>query len=110
MRLGKELYDDNCTVCHQASGQGVADLQPALAGSPKVKGNPAETIRWVLQGSAAEPAPGGRRYQNVMPAFDHLGDDELAAVVTFVRQTFGSSASPVSADQVAAERAKRPGS
>jgi len=110
MRLGRDIYDDNCSVCHQAGGQGVAEMQPPLAGSPGVEGSPATTIRWVLYGSEAEPAAGKRGYQNVMPPFDHLNNEELAAVVTFIRQTFGNGASPVSSGEVAAERAKRPGS
>jgi mono/diheme cytochrome c family protein len=104
MTRGLELYSDNCLVCHQASGGGVADMQPALQGSTKVAGDPATIVRWVLQGSEAEKASGGRRYQNVMPAFDHLGDDDVAAVVTYVRQTFGGGASPVAPAEVARVR------
>lgn len=104
MQRGRELYSDNCVVCHQASGAGVADLQPALAGSSRVAGDPATLVRWVVRGSEAEPAPAGRRFQNVMPAFDHLGDDDVAAVITYVRQTFGGGASPVSPAAVAAAR------
>ena len=104
MQRGLELYSDNCLVCHQAGGGGVADLQPALQGSSKVSGDPATLVRWVLHGSEAERAPGGRRYQNVMPAFDHLGDDDIAAIVTYVRQTFGNGASPASRSLVAEAR------
>lgn len=104
MQRGLELYTDNCLVCHQASGGGVADLQPALMGSSKVAGDPATMVRWVLQGSEAEKAVAGRRYQNVMPAFDHLGDEDVAAVVTYVRQTFGNGSSPVTPALVAATR------
>jgi len=104
MQRGRELYSDNCLVCHQASGGGVADLQPALMGSSKVAGDPGTLVRWVLLGSEAEKAAGGRRYQNVMPAFDHLGDEDIAAIVTYVRQTFGNGASPASRSLVAEAR------
>jgi mono/diheme cytochrome c family protein len=104
MQRGLELYSDNCLVCHQAGGGGVADLQPALVESSKVLGDPATLVRWVLLGSEAEKATGGRRYQNVMPAFDHLGDEDLAAIVTYVRQTFGNGASPASPALVAESR------
>jgi mono/diheme cytochrome c family protein len=104
MQRGRELYSDNCLVCHQANGGGVADLQPPIMGSKKVSGDPATLVRWVLLGSEAERAPGGRRYQNVMPAFDHLGDEDVAAIVTYVRQTFGAGASPVTPALVAEAR------
>jgi mono/diheme cytochrome c family protein len=81
-----------CAACHQPQGQGMAGLAPPLAGSPWATGNPAATIRIVLQGKTSG--------QMTMPPLAALDDEQIAAILTFVRRSWGHSSSPVSAAQV----------
>lgn len=75
---GQQVYNTHCLACHQANGQGIANVFPALAGSPYVTGPASQQIGILLNG------------KNAMPAFQQLNDVELAAVTTFTRSAFGN--------------------
>jgi mono/diheme cytochrome c family protein len=102
---GQAIYRDQCSACHGLEGRGTPLLFPSLAESSAVRAeNPATLIRIVLRGArsaatASEPtAPG-------MPSYgEQLDDEEVAAVLTFVRNAWGASASAVPAGAVAAAR------
>jgi len=91
--LGAKVFAQNCAACHQASGQGIKGAFPALAGDPFVLGDP-KTVAYVpLHGR------GG------MPNFsEDLSDAEIAAVLTYVRSSWGNHAPPVEVATVAAVR------
>ncbi|WP_226505789.1 cytochrome c [Pseudomonas sp. MWU16-30317] len=101
MVAGKAIYADRCSACHVGKGEGVEGLFPKLAGAPLVNGSdPASMIRVVLSGSragstdAAPTAP-------AMPAFGwNLSDDNVAAVLTYVRNSWGNAAPAVSSGDV----------
>ncbi|MDD4880835.1 MAG: cytochrome c oxidase subunit II [Gallionellaceae bacterium] len=83
---GEKVYAANCAACHQANGRGIPGLFPALAGSAIVNGPPQAHVGRVLQGK-----PG-----TAMPAFAaQLDDAEIAAVVSYERQSWGNHAEPV---------------
>lgn len=105
---GLAVYRQACAACHMTDGSGVPNLQPALDGGNRVvNGDPNTLIALLLHG-AQEALPADReRYSNQMPTLDSLTDDEIAAVLTYVRSNFGNKASPVTPRQVAAARAKR---
>lgn len=88
---------DNCSACHQATGKGVKGAFPALAGSPFVQGDPKIVMTTVLNGRAG------------MPAFkDDLTDADLAAILTYVRSSWGNKASAIKpADVLAARNAAK---
>jgi mono/diheme cytochrome c family protein len=101
MRAGEAVYLDNCAACHTSAGSGIPQLFPALKGSPSVQSaEPASLIRVVLRGAqsvATDPAPTGP----AMPALGwKLSDAEVAAVVTYIRNSWGNAASAVSASDV----------
>ncbi|MFZ0208435.1 MAG: cytochrome c [Roseiarcus sp.] len=106
MVAGGAIYRDVCSGCHAIDGKGVPELFPALASSSSVRSDdPTSLIRVILRGArsvatSTEPtAPG-------MPAFGwQLDDEQLAAVVTYIRNSWGSSAPGVSADMVRRTRA-----
>jgi cytochrome c oxidase subunit II len=77
---GEKVYAANCIACHQANGMGVPNTFPALSGSQRVTGSAQEQIRLVLNG-----VPG-----TAMPAFKHLSDVEVAAVVTYTRNSWAN--------------------
>ena len=106
MAAGGAIYADECSACHGPDGKGVPYLFPSLAGSPNVRSvDPASLIRVVLEGArsvatADQPTGPG------MPSFAwKLNDDEVAAVLTYVRNSWGSSAPAVDSRQVGQARA-----
>ena len=83
---GKEIYGRLCVACHQPDGRGREGLAPALAGSPFVTGRAGIMARIVIHGKEGKA---------MMPPLGTLSDAEVAAVLTFVRRSFGHTASPV---------------
>ncbi len=107
MASGQIVYDQNCTVCHQADGGGVPHLNPPLSQTDYVLGEKARIIGVVLNGLDAHEPINGETYSNVMPAHDFLTDQQISDVLTFVRNSFENKASAVTVAEVAAERAKK---
>ncbi|MFI5184616.1 MAG: PQQ-dependent sugar dehydrogenase [Vicinamibacteria bacterium] len=102
---GGKLYAQACASCHMADGTGVPHMHPALVGSAVVSGDPATLVRVLLRGPAAALPSGRPTYSNPMPPFDSMTDEDLAAVLTYLRSAFGKGAPPVTAASVAAQRA-----
>ena len=107
--LGAEVYrrEAHCITCHQADGQGLPAAQfPPITKSNWVSGNPERLIRLVMHGLMGPIDVNGVKYPGQVPmtAFKGLSDDELAGVLTFVRNSFGNQASPVLPAQVAKVR------
>jgi putative heme-binding domain-containing protein len=112
MELGAEVYarESHCATCHQANGQGLPNLYPPIDGSLWVTGNQDRLIRLVLDGMHGTIEVKGKRYSSPplppMTAFRHLlTDQEIAAVLTYVRNSWSNRAKPVDAKQVAKMRA-----
>jgi mono/diheme cytochrome c family protein len=101
---GKQLFAAKCAACHQATGLGVPGVFPPLAGSEWVAGEPQVLSRILLHGVTGELTVKGTAYKGAMPAFNTLTDDELAALMTFIRSEWGNQAPAVTANQVQAER------
>ena len=105
MEAGKKVYDQYCIVCHQASGQGVPNAFPTLVQTDWVLGDKERLIDVILNGLSGEIEVNGETYNSVMTPHDFLTDEEVAAVITYVRGSFGNEADGVSAEEVAAVRA-----
>jgi mono/diheme cytochrome c family protein len=105
MRAGAAIYKDSCAVCHRDAGTGEAHLFPRLAGSALVQSDDATTLaRVVLQGTRAVSTP-SMPTAPAMPAFDwRLDDAQVAAVLTYIRNSWGNAAAPVAASTVASRR------
>jgi len=101
---GGKLYQQICATCHMADGYGVSNMQPPLMGSKVVSGDPVQLIHVVLEGPDKVLPSERVRYSNKMPAMAVFTDEQLAQVLTYVRQQFGGGASAIQASQVAAER------
>lgn len=100
MESGRKVYAAQCAVCHGAEGRGQTPSYPPLAGNKSITmASPVNSIRMVLNGgyppgTRKNPRPHG------MPPFSHmLSDDEVAAVVTYIRVAWGNSGTPVTAAQ-----------
>lgn len=104
---GKQIYENNCMVCHQETGDGVPGLNPPLIKTPWVLGEKPKLINVILKGLQEPIEINGERYNNIMPANDFLSDQEISDVLTFVRNSFGNNASAISAAEVKAVRDKK---
>lgn len=87
-----------CGACHQQDGRGLASLAPPLAGAASVIGPADALIDIVLHGRDERP-----EYPN-MPPLASLSDDQLASMLTYVRQAWGNAATPVAPEAVQARR------
>ena len=103
MVLGQRVYA-NCAACHQADGTGVAGVYPPLANSSFVGGPPEVLTRIVLQGLNGPLTVNGKTYDGEMPGWQHLPDEQIAAVLTYIRSSFGNSSAAIASEAVAAVR------
>ncbi|WP_075180920.1 cytochrome c [Pantoea sp. 1.19] len=105
MKIGRDIYAAKCSACHTPNGKGVEPLFPMLADNPLINApNASSLMRVVLAGSRGVDTD-TRPTAPAMPAFaGTLSDDEVADVVTFIRNSWGNAAAPVSGDDVKALR------
>jgi len=101
MKAGAQIYADECSGCHTSNGKGVPGLFPSLNGSPVVQqSDPTTVLHVVLRGALSvgtAPAPTAP----AMPQFGWiLDDDQVADVVTYIRNAWGNAAPAVSASEV----------
>lgn len=103
--LGEQVFGNKCAACHQLTGQGLPGVFPPLKGSAAVtSSDPTEHIRTVLHGLTGKTI-GGVAYATPMPAFaDQLTDEEVAAVLSYERTSWGNQAPPVKPEEVVARR------
>lgn len=105
MKAGAAIYADACSACHQTSGQGVPGLFPTLKGNAVVQSRePLTLVRLVLNG--AQAAATAHNPNSVsMPSFGwKLSDRQIADLATYVRNSWGNAAPPVSTSRVAGLR------
>jgi mono/diheme cytochrome c family protein len=106
IKRGQKVFESTCVVCHQKNGRGVPRLNPPLVKTEYVLGDKSRLVQIVLKGLNQPIEVEGETYNNVMPSFAQLTDEEIADVLTYVRNSFGNKASAVTPDVVKAERAK----
>ena len=105
MARGKILFKEICATCHQADGSGVPRLNPPLIKTAYVLGDKTKLIKVLLLGLNEDVEIDGEYYSNPMPPQATLKDEEIADVLTFVRNSFGNKAAAITATQVKAVRA-----
>lgn len=106
MVIGKKVFTQSCAVCHQTNGQGVAGQFPPLVGSEWVLSKDwhgdNHIVKIVLNGLQGPVTVMGAQYNNAMaPWGSVLKDDQIAAVLTYVRNTWGNQAAPITKEFVA---------
>ena len=94
MQAGEKVYNTQCAACHQATGQGLPPNFPSLVGSMVVNGPASAHISHTLNG------------KGLMPPFKHLSDADIAAALTYERNSWGNKSGLVQATQVAGQREK----
>lgn len=116
-KKGAEIFnrEGHCITCHQSDGKGLPAAQfPPIAGSEWITGSEERLIKLTLHGLQGPIEVKGTQYPGVVPMtpFKMLSDEEISAVLTFVRNTFGNKASvitPTSVKKVREETKSQPG-
>ena len=99
IRQGQAVFEDNCAQCHRSNGEGLPATFPALNQNAFVGGDPKPVIVTVLNGR--------KGCLGKMPVWkDKLDDQQIAAVVTYIRQAWSNRAAGVTPAMVAATRGK----
>lgn len=107
MKQGEAIWQDSCAACHRMNGDGVPGYFPPLQHDANAQqSDPTSMIHYVLAGSRKVPTDKAPTPLG-MPAYEwKLNDQQVAAVLTYVRSSWGNQASPVKADDVAKLRKK----
>lgn len=106
---GQQVYNTVCFACHQPNGQGLPGMFPPVASSDWVnKPKPDRLIRMVLHGFMGPITINGKPFTSPAPLMPPQGaalsDDQIANVLTYVRNSFGNKASAVTPSEVKAIR------
>ncbi|MGN8069050.1 cytochrome c [Mucilaginibacter sp. SG564] len=102
---GQKVFTQYCVSCHQADALGVPHMNPPLVKTTYVLGDKTRLIKIVLNGFNEDVEINGETYSNSMASHDFLKDQEIADVLTFVRNSFGNKAPAITAAQVKTVRA-----
>jgi mono/diheme cytochrome c family protein len=98
LSLGKTVYDNQCATCHGANGEGKPPHYPPLAGNQSIQMSSAvNAIRMVLNGGYPPGTAGNPRPYGMPPFAQSLNDNEIAAVVTYIRTAWGNRGAPIGA-------------
>jgi len=93
LHKGEEVYTQSCALCHYA-GEG-SEIVPSLMNSEIVKKSPDHLIKIILKGQRGISKINGQKINGIMPGHSTLTDTEVAAVATYVRNTFAKKAQPI---------------
>jgi mono/diheme cytochrome c family protein len=108
VQRGEKVYTQYCLPCHQANGSGVSSLNPPLKKTAYVMGEDSSLIAIVLKGRSEGVEINGETYTNPMPSFGNvLKDEEIADVLTYVRNSFGNKAGAIKTEEVKQERDRK---
>ena len=102
MKHGALIYERHCVDCHKANGEGVPRAYPALAGNTSILADVAvNPVRMVYSGGFPPSTQDNPRPYGMPPFYQDLSDDDVAAVVTYIRRSWGNNARPVSQAETA---------
>jgi nitrite reductase (NO-forming) len=105
---GEVLFKGTCSVCHQPAGQGLFSVFPPLAKSDFLMKDKLRSIEIVLNGLSGPVQVNGTTYSSVMPPMSQLNDDDIANILTYVRNSWGNEGDPVLPSEVAMIRSRTP--
>ncbi len=101
---GQLVYTTLCGACHQPNGEGQEGLAPPLKNSEWVSGSKERLTRIVLHGMQGPVEVDGKVYNLLMPGLAVLEDEQIASVLTYVRNSFGHTSSAISVAEVTKTR------
>ena len=97
---GQRVYNISCLPCHQADGNGVPGMHPPIRNTEWIKGDKERLISIVMEGMEGEIVVNKEIFNTIMPPQRHLDAQQVADVLTFVRQSFGNEASEITIEEV----------
>ena len=106
MAAGKGIYEANCGACHQPNGKGLSGAFPPLAESDYLLRDREDVLAVALFGLSGPITVNDQEYNGVMPSMAHLKDEDLAAALTYVFNSWGNSLAAVTPAEVTALRDK----
>ncbi|MGH8717327.1 MAG: c-type cytochrome [Burkholderiales bacterium] len=105
MKGGKKVYEKHCADCHGDRGQGVPRIYPPLVNNEAITMRyPINAVRMVLVGGFPPSTQGNPRPYGMPPFAQDLSDEQVAAAVTYIRQSWGNNAPPVAPAEIASAR------
>lgn len=99
MKAGAIVYKTNCAACHQPNGEGIPNAFPPLAKSDYLMADKKRSIKIVKHGLEGAITVNGKTYNSVMPALG-LSDDDVASVLTYIRNSYGNKGDAVTVEEV----------
>ncbi len=106
IQLGQTIYEQNCSRCHQPTGEGVPNTFPPLAKSDFLIKNKLRVIDFVMNGHDGTVLVKNKLYMDAMPSFN-FNDEEVADVLSYVMNSWGNKGGVVTPLEVAKERTKK---
>ncbi len=103
---GKALYLVSCSACHQPNGQGLEGIAPPLAGTRWPSESEDRLARIVLHGLRGPITVAGKEYNLEMPAMGFFDDQDIAAILTYIRGTWGKPSQPATPKTISLIRAQ----
>ena len=97
---GEALYLVSCAACHQANGQGLEGIAPPLAGTRWASESEERLARIVLHGLRGSITVADKEYNLEMPAMGFFNDQDIAAILTYIRAAWGKPAGSVSQETI----------
>jgi mono/diheme cytochrome c family protein len=103
---GRAVYEKHCLACHQIDGSGVPGFYPPLSQTEWVTGDKDRLIEIVLLGLSGTIDVNGELYNQEMASSEFLSDEEISAVLTYIRTGFGNDGDEVTPQEVSSMRTK----
>lgn len=107
IKMGKNVYTQNCAACHQPDGKGIAGAFPPLASSDWLNKDAKRAISVVKNGLSGAITVNGNQFNSVMPALG-LSEEDIANVLTFVYHSWGNSKKVITKKDVSAVKTLAP--
>lgn len=98
---GKDLYIKYCQNCHNANGEGLGELYPALTDSTFLKDNKSKLACIIKNGSNQPMLINGKTYEGKMPAFQKIENIDIAKIIVYITNSFGNKQGMYTYEQVA---------
>jgi len=99
---GKSLYTSNCENCHGQNGEGLSNLYPPLTDTSFLRNHQSRLACFVKYGIATQLEVDNRKFDTKMPANNHLTDQEIAYILTYIGNSFGNKLGLISTEEVSA--------
>ena len=100
MTKGKALYLVSCSACHQPNGRGLEGIAPPLVGTKWPNESEDRLARIVLHGLRGPITVAGKEYNLEMPAMGFFRDQDIAAILTYIRDTWGKPSKPITQETI----------